>query len=96
MGAIVDPVAMRCVLSEVDNMKTAVEVEIACHPEGGICISCTDSLITYMILFNSNVDMTDFWITWDQFFRNSTARRSGVGNTTAHFCYAVESHCRWQ
>ena len=32
-------------------MKSASEVEIACHPEGGLCVSCTDSLVSYVYIY---------------------------------------------
>ena len=47
MGAIITPAAMKCAFSEIENMKLASEIEIACHPEGGLCFSCNDTLMTY-------------------------------------------------
>lgn len=47
MGTIIDPAAMKCALSDVEGMKTASEVEIACHPEGGLCFSCSDVSLSY-------------------------------------------------
>ena len=46
MGAIIEPSAIKCALSEIESMKSASEVEIACHPEGGICFSCNDSSLS--------------------------------------------------
>lgn len=45
MGAIITPSGLRCALSDIESMKTAMEVEIACHPEGGLCFSCNDSSV---------------------------------------------------
>lgn len=47
MGAIIHPPAIKCAFSEIESMKAAVEIEIACHPEGGLCFSCNDTSLTY-------------------------------------------------
>lgn len=51
MGAIIEPSAIKCALSEIESMKSASEVEIACHPEGGICFSCNDSSLSSILFF---------------------------------------------
>ena len=48
MGTIIhDPSCIKCALLEIEQMKSASEVEVACHPEGGLCFSCNDASLSY-------------------------------------------------
>ena len=42
LKTIVDPIALKCSLFEIESMKHSSEVELSFHPEGGICVSCSD------------------------------------------------------
>ena len=91
MGAIITPSALRCALSDIEVMKAATEVEIACHPEGGLCISCDDSSVMCNVGHkHDHVDMMAIWTTSPHCCWNSTVERKRAGNTTGSCYYVVE------